>query len=367
MQACGATNMASVSLHHFIRSLHHCTAQSPTLLRSLPSCTNLSFLITRPRNRIHGSCRTLAPVVAASSVATENPGTSYAESVEHPAQGPTWRASLDFRWIRDNKDAVAENIRKRNAAADVELVVNMYEKSLSLGQEVEKLRAERNAVANMMKGKLDPERRNELVEEGKRLKEALVGLEAELTTLSEQLQEEGQRIPNMTHPSVPTGSEDAAVMRKMVGSKRVFNFPVRNHVELGETLELLDFEAAAEVSGNKFYYLKNEAVMLEMALINWTLSEVVKRGFVPLSTPDLVRSSVVEKCGFQPRGQNTQVYSVEGTDLCLAGTAEIPVGGMYMNRILAESMLPLKLVAFSHCFRTEAGAAGAATRATSMG
>lgn len=240
--------------------------------------------------------------------------------------------------------------------------MQLYDKSTALGHEVEKLRTDRNRVASSMKGKLEPERRNELIEEGKRLKDVLAGLEAELTTLSEQLQREGQRIPNMTHPSVAIGSEDAATVRKVVGSKRPFEFPAKNHVELGEALDLIDFEAAAEVSGNKFYYLKNEGMLLELALINWALSELVKRGFVPYSTPDLVRSSVIEKCGFQPRGQNTQVYSVEGTDLCLAGTAEILMGGLYMDRILAEKQLPLKLVAFSHCFRTEAGAAGSATR-----
>lgn len=306
----------------------------------------------------------MGTAVASSTIVTENPSVSSSTSTPGSSEpvGPTWRASLDFKWIRDNKDAIAQNIRNRNTTADVDLVVQLYDKSIALGQEVERLRAERNQVATLMKGKLDQERRNELIEEGKRLKDVLAGLEAELTTLFEQLQREGQRIPNMTHPSVAVGSEDAATTRKMVGGKRLFDFPTKNHVELGEALELIDFEAAAEVSGNKFYYLKNEGMLLEMALINWTLSELVKRGFVPFSTPDLVRSSVIEKCGFQPRGQNTQVYSVEGTDLCLAGTAEILMGGLYMDRILAEHMLPLKLVAFSHCFRTEAGAAGSATR-----
>lgn len=102
--------------------------------------------------------------------------------------------------------------------------------------------------------------------------------------------------------------------------------------------------------------------MLEMSLVNWAVSEVMKRGFTPLTTPEIVRSSVVEKCGFQPRAANTQVYSIEGSDQCLIGTAEIPVGGIHMDSILPESSLPLKYVAFSHCFRTEAGAAGTSTR-----
>ncbi|KAK4708365.1 hypothetical protein R3W88_029290 [Solanum pinnatisectum] len=118
----------------------------------------------------------------------------------------------------------------------------------------------------------------------------------------------------------------------MVGKPAEFSFTVKDHVQLGKELDMFDFDAAAEVSGSKFYYLKNEAVILELGLVNWAVSEAMKRGFTPLTTPEIVRSSVVEKCGFQPRGTNTQ------------------------------SSLPLKYVAFLHCFRTEAGAAGTATR-----
>ncbi|XP_020202128.1 serine--tRNA ligase, chloroplastic/mitochondrial isoform X3 [Cajanus cajan] len=229
-------------------------------------------------------------------------------------------------------------------------------------QEVERVRGERNAVANKMKGKLEPSERQRLIEEGKNLKEGLAALEEELVKLNDNLQQEAQGIPNMTHPDVPIGGEDCSTIRKMVGSAPKFSFLVKDHLQLGKELDLFDFDAAAEVSGSKFYYLKNEAVLLEMALLNWTLSEVMKRGFTPLTTPEIVRSSVVEKCGFQPRANNTQIYSIDDSDQCLIGTAEIPVGGLHMDSILSDSLLPLKYVAFSHCFRTEAGAAGAATR-----
>lgn len=275
---------------------------------------------------------------------------------------PQWRAAIDFKWVRDNRDAVASNIKNRNSIVDLELVLDLYDKSCTLQKEVERLRAERNVVANKMKGKLETSERQALIEEGKNLKEGLAALEEELVLLTDKLQEEAQCIPNITHPDVPIGGEDCSALRKMVGSPREFKFPVKDHVQLGKELDLLDFDAAAEVSGSKFCYLKNEAVLLEMGLINWALSEVMKRGFTPLITPEIVRSSVVEKCGFQPRGQNTQVYSIEGSDQCLIGTAEIPVGGIHMGSILSDSALPLKYVAYSHCFRTEAGAAGTATR-----
>ncbi|KAA8528305.1 hypothetical protein F0562_035660 [Nyssa sinensis] len=275
---------------------------------------------------------------------------------------PQWKAAIDFKWIRDNKAAVAVNLKNRNSNANLELVLGLYERLLNLQKEVERLRAERNVVANKMKGKLEPSERQKLIEEGKNLKEGLLTLEEDLLRLTDELQQEAQCIPNMTHPHVPIGEEDCSTVRKMVGNPRNFSFLVKDHLQLGKELDLFDFDAAAEVSGSKFYYLKNEAVMLELGLINWTVSEVMKRGFIPLTTPEIVRSSVVEKCGFQPRGTNTQVYSIEGSDQCLIGTAEIPVGGIHMDSILAESSLPLKYVAFSHCFRTEAGAAGTATR-----
>ncbi|KAM3237777.1 serine-tRNA ligase, chloroplastic/mitochondrial isoform X1 [Capsicum chacoense] len=287
-----------------------------------------------------------------------------AAAVTHENQvvKPQWKAAIDFKWIRDNKDSVALNIKNRNSNANLELVVQLYDKLLNVQKEVEKLRAERNAVANKMKGKLEPSERQKLIEEGKNLKEELVTLEEELLKLTDELQQEAQSIPNMTHPDVPLGGEDSSTVRKMVGKPAEFSFPVKDHVQLGKELDLFDFDAAAEVSGSKFYYLKNEAVLLEMGLVNWAVSEAMKRGFTPLTTPEIVRSSVVEKCGFQPRGTNTQVYSIENSDQCLIGTAEIPVGGIHMDSILSESSLPLKYVAFSHCFRTEAGAAGAATR-----
>ena len=127
-------------------------------------------------------------------------------------------------------------------------------------------------------------------------------------------------------------------------------------------LDLVDFEAAAEVSGSKFYYLKNAAAMLELALVNYAMAKCAAKGFTLLTTPDLVRDTAVEKCGFQPRMANTQVYSIENSDLCLAGTAEIPLGGLYADKILEEADLPVRMAAFGHCFRTEAGAAGAATK-----
>ncbi|KAG0500600.1 hypothetical protein HPP92_000672 [Vanilla planifolia] len=200
-----------------------------------------------------------------------------------------------------------------------------------------------------MKGKLEPSVRQDLIEEGKSLKDVISTLEQDLLILTDKLQIEAQIIPNITHPDAPIGGEENSIVRKRVGKPREFEFTAKDHLQLGKKLDLFDFDSAAEVSGAKFYYLKNEAVLLEMALINWAISEVSKKRFIPLITPEIVRSSVVE-VWFQPRGKNTQVYSIEDSDQCLIGTAEIPVGGIHMDSILPDSALPLKYVAYSHCF-----------------
>ncbi|KAJ1276349.1 hypothetical protein BS78_05G208000 [Paspalum vaginatum] len=336
----------------FLSSSAAATTASFSPLRTLTRS-----LLRRPHPRLLAS----ASAAAATAVEPDTKGGGGAGCGAGAAR-PQWKAAIDFKWIRDNRDTVADNIRSRNSDANLDLVLELYEQYLALQKEVERLRAERNAVANKMKGKLDPSVRLALVEEGKNLKEGLIALEDDLVQLTDKLQLEAQSIPNTTHPDVPIGGEESSVVRKEVGSQRSFNFNIKDHVQLGKELDLFDFDAAAEVSGSKFYYLKNEAVLLEMALVNWAIMEVSKKGFTPLITPEIVRSSVVEKCGFQPRAQNTQVYSIEDSDQCLIGTAEIPVGGIHMDSILADSALPLKYVAYSHCFRTEAGAAGAATR-----
>ncbi|KAG9452881.1 hypothetical protein H6P81_005785 [Aristolochia fimbriata] len=306
--------------------------------------------------------KTLPFLCRALSTSAVQAAPSVPEQAEKVSKKTQWKAAIDFKWIRDNKGVVASNIKNRNSNADLELVLELYERMLSHQKEVERLRGERNVVANKMKGKLEASERQVLIEQGKKLKEDLVTVEEDLVVLTDQLQQEAQSIPNITHPDVPIGGEDCSALRKMVGGPPQFSFTIKDHLQLGKELDLFDFDAAAEVSGSKFYYLKNEAVLLEMGLINWAVSEVMKKGYTPLTTPEIVRASVVEKCGFQPRGQNTQVYSIEGSDQCLIGTAEIPVGGIHMDSIIPDSSLPLKYVAVSHCFRTEAGAAGTATR-----
>src|SRR5262249_21564367 len=172
-----------------------------------------------------------------------------------------------------------------------------------------------------------------------------------------------KRIPNLTHPEAPIGlTEDESRELRKVGTPRAFDFKLRDHVALGKDLDLIDFETGGKVTGTGFYFLKNDAVLLDLALQQFAMRKLVAAGFTPITTPDLARNSILEGIGFTPRGEETQVSSIEDTALSLAGTAEITLGGMHADDILDESTLPIRYVGLSHCFRTEAGAAGRASR-----
>ncbi len=214
-----------------------------------------------------------------------------------------------------------------------------------------------------MKQKLSQEERERLIEEGKNLKNKIAELEEKEREIEKKFMEELYKIPNLTHPATPIGDTDKdSVELKRVGKIKEFTFKPKDHTELAEILDIVDFENAAIVTGQKFYYLKNEGALLELALINFAMKKLISKGFIPYLTPDLAKSSVVEGIGFNPRGEETNIYSIANSDLCLIGTAEITLGGLYSNKILQEKELPVKMVGFSHCFRTEAGAAGLATK-----
>ena len=266
---------------------------------------------------------------------------------------------LDLKFIRDNVDAVKENVKNRHVSADPDLVVELYDKRNLLLKELEALRASRNSNAELMKGKLSPAERTPLIEEGKRLKESIAEMEGRHEETEKQLTEEALKIPNMAHPDAPVAlGEEGNLQLRAWGSVPSFAFAARDHVQLGQSLDLIDFETGARVAGQKFYYLKNDAVILELALVRYALDALMREGFTPMITPDMAREEIVAGHGFNPRGPESNIYPVEGTDLCLIATAEFTLGGYHAGKVLPAEQLPLRYAGLSHCFRREAGAAG---------
>ncbi len=270
---------------------------------------------------------------------------------------------LDLKFVRDNRDLVQKNIQDRHVTADVDAVIALFDRRSEAIQTVESLRSKRNRNTEAMKAKLSPEERGTLIAEGRQLKEQIAAQEETLTLVEEELRVRAEELPNLSHPDAPRGAveEDNREIAQ-VGTRRIFDFPPQDHVALAEALDLVDFEAAREVSGSKFYYLKNEAVFLELALVRYAMDILQKHGFTPMITPDIARAEVVQGIGFIPRGPESNIYALEDEETCLVGTAEITLGGYYRNKTLPADSLPRRMGGLSHCFRREAGSAGQFSR-----
>lgn len=270
---------------------------------------------------------------------------------------------LDYKFIKNNIEAVKENIKNRNMNVDAQKVVDLFDKKTMLTTELQEWQTKRNENAARMKGKLEPKERNVLIENGKQIKDKVGELEKECEIVRLELEEEAKKIPNMAHPNAPIGKVDSENLEvKKCGKIRDFDFPVKDHVELMEGLDLLDFERATKVSGQKFYYLKNEAVFLEQALIMFALNILKKHGFKLFITPDVAKEEILSGIGFNPRGNESNVYTIADEGTCLVATAEITLGGYHSGEILEKEKLPLFYGGLSHCFRREAGAAGQFSR-----
>jgi seryl-tRNA synthetase len=269
---------------------------------------------------------------------------------------------LDPRSLAERRDAIAESLRKRGANVDLDAAIAAQERLAALQTALQELNRRRNEHQAAGKRPLPPAERESHAALGRSLKQEIAAAEAELERARAELEAQLARFPNLVHPETPAGGEADFRELRRVGAPRRFDFTPRDHLALGASLDLFDFEAAARVTGPKFYFLKNEAVLLELALQRYALDVAMRKGFTPFMTPDLAKRSIVDGLAFSPRGPETQIYSVEGTDLDLIGTAEITLGGLYADAVLEEAELPKRMAGVSHCFRTEAGSAGRESR-----
>ncbi len=248
--------------------------------------------------------------------------------------------------LRDNPDLVREAVRKKHMDVDIDRILVLdAERRILLGQ-IEQLRAKRNSLP-VEKMKV----------EGPKIKEELRELEEKLDPLEREFNEKILYIPNFPHSKVPEGKDESEnVEVSLHGKKPEFDFEPKDHEELLKINDLAEFEAASKISGSKFYYLKNQLVILEMAVMRFAMDKVITRGFTPMTTPDLVRREAMYGTGhFPPEGD---AY-LTTDDLYLAGTAEVALVSSQMGKTIDE--LPVRLAAFSACFRREAGTYGKAS------
>ncbi len=270
---------------------------------------------------------------------------------------------LDLKYIRENAEAVQENCKNRGVEADVGLVVELADRRSTLITELNELKQRANAMAKSVGQERDADARAKLIEESRGMKNEVPVKEAELYEVEERLRDEQLKIPNTTHPDSPIGRDDSEnVEIRRWGDIPEFAFEPKDHVQLGESLGIIDFDAGAKVAGSKFYFLRGDAVLLELGLIRYAMDILMQHGYEPTITPDVARDEALVGTGFIPRGPETQIYSVENSDLSLVATAEIPLAGQLTDEIVPEDDLPLRYAGLSHCFRTEAGSHGRASR-----
>ena len=264
---------------------------------------------------------------------------------------------LDVKFIRENLELVEKSAKEKGYKVNVREILDIDDKRKTELAKVEELRQKRNEIAAKMKGgKPEPE----LIEAGKKIKIELAEKEAKLGETEGALEALIKTVPNIIFDDVPLGGEEDSVEVKRWGENHETGV---DHLNYAVSRDWVDFERGAKVAGAKFYYLKGELALLENALLQYGLSKVLEHGFTYMTVPDMVSSRVLEGCGFNPRtSEQSDEYYIEGEDLAMIATAEMPLTGYHMDEIIDEDKLPLLYAGYSACFRKEAGTYGKYTR-----
>lgn len=268
---------------------------------------------------------------------------------------------LDIRFIRENAEALRAGARKKRIDFDPGRLLEVDDRRRALIRQVEDAKAEQRRRGKAVGG-MAPEARQAELAALAGLKESIAAGEAELSTVLAEFDALMLRVPNLPAAEVPEGRDDSEnVELRRVGEVRDPGFPLLDHVELGRRLQLLDIERGVRLSGTRFYFLRGPGALLHRAVLALALDHMVRKGFEPMEVPVLVRDPAMVGTAYFPGGEE-QAYRLERDQLNLVGTAEVPLTSFRAGEILRLDELPLRLVAQSHCFRREAGAAGKDTR-----
>jgi seryl-tRNA synthetase len=273
---------------------------------------------------------------------------------------------LDIKLIRENPEFVKNNLMKRGNPENSKMLDTLVDLDREWRQNLTKLnelRHERKLItaeiAALKKAGKDADSK---VEKAKAIDSKITGIEKEVGRAEEKTRDYLMRLPNLLHETVPFGKdENENVQMRIGGTIPKFSFPVKNHIDLGLDLDIIDIERAGKVAGSRFFYLKRAGVLLDMALMSFALEEIMKKGYLPVEPPYLMRKEPYE--GVTALSDFKDVlYKIENEDLYLIATSEHPMAAMFMNEVLVKEELPLKLAGISACFRREAGAHGKDTR-----
>jgi seryl-tRNA synthetase len=273
---------------------------------------------------------------------------------------------LDIRFIRENIDLIRDNLKRRQddeKMKQFDYLLKLDEKVKALKKEIQNLRTQRNRLSREI-GELKKSGKDDskIVKKVNAVNENIKTIESETDEIEKELRGIQMSIPNVLHESVPYGvdEEDNEVVREW-GGRPEFDFECLSHVDLLESLDIGDLPRAARLSGSRFYYLKNELVMLDIAMQQMALEMLLKQGYTPIYPPFMMRREPYEGVTDLADFENV-MYKIEGEDLYLIATSEHPMAGMYMGEIFEPTDLPLKLAGVSTCFRKEAGSHGKDTK-----
>ncbi len=261
---------------------------------------------------------------------------------------------LDIKFIRENTEVVKNAIVKKHVSLDLDQLLALDDQRVQLLQSIEGMRAEQNKVSVDLGGKIEPERRSQLIEEMRLVKDDMRVKEEEYETVMKEWRELMLRVPNVPDISVPDGDDDADNLEiKVWGEKPNFPFEPKDHVEIMKALKMADFERGAKVHGFRGYFLTGDGARLCFAIWQYAIEFFGSRNFTPVIPPVIVRKSNLYGTGHLP-GDVDDFYETQDGDV-LAGTAEVPLMGMYGDEVLDEKTLPIRYLGFSPCFRREAG------------
>lgn len=275
---------------------------------------------------------------------------------------------LDINLIREKPEIVREAMQKRQMdAAPVERVLALDEQRRAIIQQVELLKAERNAVSKEIGRTKDPAERQAKIEAMRAVGERIEGLDGQLREVENQLNAETATIPNIPDPRVPLGKDDSEnVVLKTVGEPRAFDFEPRPHWDLAPALGILDFEQGVKITGSRFYVLSGAGARLQRALIAWMLDLHTRQGYIEKYPPFMVKGAVLYGAGQLPKFADN-LYKDHEEDLWMVPTAEVPLTGLHMDDVLEEAALPLHYTAYTPCFRREKMSAGRDVRGIKRG
>jgi seryl-tRNA synthetase len=269
---------------------------------------------------------------------------------------------LDIKLFLEEPERVAENAKNRGAELDPSISIKLHETRLELVETVQKLRTRANEVADTIPNAPDTDR-SILVQEGKELKGKIKELESSLKETEQALEYELRKYPNILCEDVPIGMDESGnELVEQVGEPTAFDFEPKDHLEIAEQLGLIDMERAAKVSGSRFAYLKGDLVLMQFALLQYALTELVKEAFIPILPPHIISTEAMGAMGYLEHGGEEEIYHLKNDDSVLIGTSEQSIGPMHMDEILDVSSFPLRYVGYSPCYRREAGSYGKDTK-----